>query len=426
MSVAAPILVHLLAHRRAKPMPFPTLRFIPPTRLAAIRRRALEDVLLLVVRAGILTAAVAALAGPLLLTPARRASWNNRVVRAIVTTPGTQVSDAGAFRSQRFEANSIPEAIHRAVAWLESSPPARHEVIIAAPLTIGSITDRDLAAVPAAIGIRFERTGTVPPARTIEGRRIMSPTGTRRRILTLDHGETSVREASDTASAAWPIDVVSRPESRHFVDAAIAAALSERVWEPPSDRRVEFVVVSDEDGATSPSPDIQPIRSPWMADALAAIARDAELQAEASHTTSGLAGRFARAPWRPIVRTSGGQPIASAAASSQSPQRLVIVVPAAATRHLVTPLLLRSLANSLAPVTDAAADEIVPIPETRLRAWARQAGPPAVPKADTIDRDDRRWLWAIALLLIAAESWLRRPRRATSDAIQAEEATRVA
>ena len=42
-AVAVPIAVHLLAHQRGERLPFPTLRFIPATRLAAIRRRAIED-----------------------------------------------------------------------------------------------------------------------------------------------------------------------------------------------------------------------------------------------------------------------------------------------------------------------------------------------------------------------------------------------
>jgi hypothetical protein len=52
-AIAAPILIHILVQRRAAPFPFPTLRFLQPTRLAAIRRHRLEDLLLLAVRAAI-------------------------------------------------------------------------------------------------------------------------------------------------------------------------------------------------------------------------------------------------------------------------------------------------------------------------------------------------------------------------------------
>ena len=62
-ALAAPILIHILVQRRAERFPFPTLRFLQPTRLAAIRRHLLEDLPLLAVRAALLAAAVAALAG---------------------------------------------------------------------------------------------------------------------------------------------------------------------------------------------------------------------------------------------------------------------------------------------------------------------------------------------------------------------------
>jgi hypothetical protein len=50
----------------------------------------LEDLLLLVVRTAIVVAAAAALAGPLLVTSARRASWNARTARAVVVDGGPE------------------------------------------------------------------------------------------------------------------------------------------------------------------------------------------------------------------------------------------------------------------------------------------------------------------------------------------------
>src|SRR5207249_6644417 len=82
--MAAPILIHILVLRRAERFSFPTLRFLQPTRHAAIRRHLVEDVGLLAVRAAILAAAVAALAAPLIITAARRQAWERRIVRAIV------------------------------------------------------------------------------------------------------------------------------------------------------------------------------------------------------------------------------------------------------------------------------------------------------------------------------------------------------
>src|SRR5262245_50831186 len=148
-AVAVPIVVHLLAHSRAPRMPFPTLRFIQSTRLAAIRRRALDDIVLLAVRSAIVLLAVAAFAGPLLLTSSRRAEWNARRVRAIVVAPPSpqsagdsaianlrQCAAPECVSAQTFESRALSDGIRRAVAWLESAPPARREVVIAAPLTL--------------------------------------------------------------------------------------------------------------------------------------------------------------------------------------------------------------------------------------------------------------------------------------------------
>ena len=61
-AVAVPVLIHLLVQRRAERFAFPTLRFLQPTRLAAIRRHVLEDLPLLVVRVALLAAGAPATA----------------------------------------------------------------------------------------------------------------------------------------------------------------------------------------------------------------------------------------------------------------------------------------------------------------------------------------------------------------------------
>src|SRR6266852_3757250 len=94
-ALAAPILIHILIQRRAERFPFPTLRFLQPTRLAAIRRHLLEDLPLVAVRVAVIAVAVAALAGPLMLTAARRQAWDRRIVRAVVTDTVGGIPPAG-------------------------------------------------------------------------------------------------------------------------------------------------------------------------------------------------------------------------------------------------------------------------------------------------------------------------------------------
>ena len=52
-AIAAPIVVHLLLRRRATRLPFPSLRFIPPSNAAAVRLRSIADWPLLLVRIAI-------------------------------------------------------------------------------------------------------------------------------------------------------------------------------------------------------------------------------------------------------------------------------------------------------------------------------------------------------------------------------------
>src|SRR6185312_2569980 len=149
-ALAAPLLIHLLVHRRSEPLAFPTLRFLRPTRFASLRRQRLDDLALLLVRAAILALAVAALAGPLLVTTSRRTSWNSRVARALVVDPAepgraerlaqARQDAATAFRSTIIEASDAAEGIRRAVAWLNEAPPARREIVSIAPLAIGAVT----------------------------------------------------------------------------------------------------------------------------------------------------------------------------------------------------------------------------------------------------------------------------------------------
>jgi len=93
--ILAPVLIHLLVHRRAERLVFPTLRFIAPSRLASMRRRMLDDVPLLAVRIAVFVAAVGALAAPLVVTSARQ----RRVERE-----GGHRDGAGRESAQRTEA----------------------------------------------------------------------------------------------------------------------------------------------------------------------------------------------------------------------------------------------------------------------------------------------------------------------------------
>ena len=409
IALAAPILIHILVQQRAERLPFPSLRFLQQTRLASIRRHVLEDLPLLAIRAAILAAAVAALAGPLVITPMQRQAWNARLVRAIVVNAvdGAQTPQPSdrTFLSQTFETRSLPDGLHRALAWLDNAPPARRELVIVGPLALGSVTAEDLSAVPPTIGIRFERSGTLPAERTIAGGKVLGPV-VHQQTVELNGTATSVRETAASAPDRFPIDVVCAAAARPAVDAAIAAVRSERVWAPAADRHARLVLIGRPVDATGIA-DARPENDAWTADAIAWVARDPELQAEAADVPAGLNdARFSAAPWHTLVLASDGRPLAAAAGSPGG----LIVVSGAEASSLVTPLLLLAMANGIAVPPDLPVAEVLPIPDAQLQGWTRPAAPVMAPRIDRVERDDRRGLWALVLGLLALETWVRRAR----------------
>ena len=471
-AVAGPILIHILIQRRAERLPFPTLRFLQPTRLAAIRRHVLDDIVLLAVRVGLLAAAVAALAGPLLVTAARRQAWDRQIVRAVVAdTVGAELAppapalappsgaDQGRPLQRTFETASLADGIRRAILWLDVAPPARREIVIASPFPIGSMTQADVDAIPADIGVRCERTGTLPGTRTVPAGRLLTPGGVHARDVTLAGDQTSVRDVPAGDPMVWPIEVVSSKAGQPAIDAAVAAVLSQRVWAAPRDRRARLVLIDmaqppttdvaqppttdgaqapKTDGAQAPKTDVaqafrptigdglsdvSSIQQPWIADAIARIADDRDLREAAARVATGLSvARLAAAPWQVLASSADGRPLAIAAGSANR----LVVASAAPASDVATPVLLRSIANAIAVIPDLQPAEVVPIADALLRQWSRPSTPPASPRIETVDQDDRRWLWLAALCLLVLEMWIRRARPADASHGPRREDARVA
>jgi hypothetical protein len=449
LAIAGPIVIHILVQRKAERLAFPSLRFLQQGRLASIRRHVLEDVPLLAIRAAIVVAAVAALAGPLIVTRTQRQAWNARVVRAtVVDGVAPAAIQPPAFLSQTFETPAVADAIPRAVAWLENAPPARRELLIVGPLALGSVSADDLAVIPPGIGIRFGPSGGLPAERSIAGGRVLGmerdpsalrepqgrPEDTRgaagsgsaralskaeglsradgsgsivvQQQVTLKDIQTSVQETGAAAPEAFPVDVICSIDARPIVDTAIAAARSQRVWAPAANRRGRLVLL---DPSIDPSAvaDGGPVTESWIADAVAAIARDRDLQAAGAQTPAGLSDpRFSAMPWQPLLLTPVGRPVAVAAASRAS----LVLVSSAPPSSLVTPLLLRAMVNALGGPPDLRQAEVLPIPESQLRAWSRPPASVTAPPVDRVERDDRRGLWVLVIALLALETWVRRAK----------------
>jgi aerotolerance regulator-like protein len=416
-AVAAPILIHILVQRRATPFPFPTLRFLQPTRLAAIRRHVLEDLPLLAVRTAAIAAAAGALAGPLLLTPARRAAWNARLARAIVSD-GVARAFQGAEASyvQRFDTADLRDGIARAVAWLDAAPPARRELLVWSPFALDSIARSDLSHVPPDVGIRLVRSGELPASRSIEATPVLhgdpgSPAVHRRdRTIELSGLATSVRESAGSPATA-PVEIVATADEKRAAEAALAAVLSQRVFAPPPDRQARLVFAAS--NAVLPAASRSASLPPWIADAIARLTIDEELQAAGPAS----AGSEVAKPWFTASSDGTRLVVTTTVPASARGQREGVGPLAPTDNDLRTALLLRSIVNALAD-RRAPPPDVLSIPDAELRAWERPAGDVRSPQLDTIAEDDRRWWWAAVLALLMAEMLIRRapnPQRAQSE-----------
>lgn len=347
--VAIPIAIHLLARQHGRRLDYPSLRFVQPSALAALRRRTVQDAALLACRMAIIVAAVMALAGPVLQTPSRSSAHEARVARAVVVMPGTTpvaMPDAAgdAFVSQFFARAEIGDAIADAIRWLDEQPPARRELLLAGAFPRGSVTAGELGAIPNSVGIRFMATASPGTARDVLVPVLRSQAGglvIEQRQVRLEDDETKVSAGTLMPVADGLVRIVAAASDQPLAEAALRAALGAGLrWSSPGTR---VLVVWE--GASEPA--VQRL----------------------------LAGATP-------VRMARPAPASTAASAI-----------AAAVEHVTA--------------TPPIGLEPVAISDEQLRSWSRAPG--AVPAdATPADEGDRRWFWGLALALLALEHFLRR------------------
>lgn len=229
-ALALPILIHLLTRQRTRIVPFPTLRFLRATRLAALRRRSVQDWWLLAMRLLILAAAVAALGGPVIVSATRQEEWRWRFVRAFVLAPGARADvealvateRAANFSSEVFRPTAhIADGIRDGVMWLDRQPPASREVVIAGDIRNGALSDADLTMVPATTGIRFLPLPGTPEFPQFDVRSTQNDDGVIRhwRMRTTLFADRTRVEYSLDGAAKPPLNVEAAKQDRLFADA---------------------------------------------------------------------------------------------------------------------------------------------------------------------------------------------------------------
>lgn len=344
--IAVPIAIHMLVTHQVRTLAFPSLRFLRETQLAALRRRNIEDVWLLLCRCAIVAAAAVALAGPVLQTPSRSADQAGRVSRAVVRLGNvapetvTRLLD-GAFASTTISRSAVVDAIHDALRWLDAQPRSGRELVFVGELQRGSISDADIALIPADVGIRLEPSGGERPVEltttmlTRQGGSLVRV----ERAVTLAADATRVTDGAASVVDPAVISIVAAPRDSALAEAALRAALDAGVPWRDFNRRVVIAW----DGA----------------DQAALQARDVGTE---------------------IVRMPVPDPVATSADAVRTAVMRVSGVPWV---------------------------EPVAISPEQLTAWSRRPGAPS-DSAPVVDEGDRRWLWALALALLALEWWLRR------------------
>lgn len=406
-ALAIPILVHLLGRRRPKPLRFPTLRFLDVSRIVPARRHRPNDVLLLLVRLAIVAAAVAALAGPVFGT---KAANPDAVARAIVvdtspsmsrlTSAGTTARDDAQARAQSLAASTpasrivsaaaIAPAIAAAANWLVDQP-ARREIVVISDFQAGAVDRPDVASVPADIGLTFVRidtvrAGEVPGPTLAAGGRVFVS----RLSLERDATRALWNEAPAGTQVASPLGTLAGPDDREALSAALEAAVAEGVPGTATDRQIVVIFPRAIERAAIAAA-ARPPAEAWMFDAIRMLYDDP------------LLASFRCDDDRCLDR------LALSAVADAGASRLALL-PATDPGHVFSAALLRSAWRAAARPASIAELEPRHVDDAVLATWNRPAAP--APAAGAIgDESHARWLWAVVLLLLAIEAWMRRSPR---------------
>ena len=397
ITVALPILIHLLGRGKARRLPFPSLQFFGATRPLPTRRTRLHDLLLLAVRVAILVAAVAALAQPLLLTAHRKSAFDASLARAVIvdtsasmqrnTAAGERALDAALRMSQPLADSattsivlhtaSPAQAIAGAVAWLNRQA-GRSELVIVSDFQAATLDSVNLAVISPNIGIRLARIRSVSlPVVT----RSETANGTMTANVALLPERTDVAWTQDPAVLGEERNDIrlltgsaETPAGRASRDAA--ATIGVRL--PIDSNRDVSIVYPGYVDRRALQQRAMPIRLSWMANLVARVGGDSTLSSAEGDT---------------LLLFTDVAPGSVASAS-----------------------LLAAVRNAFSIAPPLAELDPATIADSLLATWQRPPTARTTP-GPRANESDGRWLWTVALVLLAAE-WLLRNRLTTKPAVE--------
>ncbi len=447
--LAGPVLVHLLLRHRAERVPFPSLRFVRPSRTAAVRLRLPSDLALLLLRMAIVAVAIAAAAQPLLLVPSRLRAWNARMARVIVVdvsdsstrlndrslragvrnseTAASEAGDVVRAESQgtvfaaRIDAPELGRGVLRAIQALAAAPPARREIVVVSGFERGALSRAELDAVPPAIGIRLVQVGAATQERSVRGLELFHPgahstpagsgsgaASSKAQEILLSGNTTAVSlvPGSGPREGLWLISAEADSVAVRALERAVAAAGAPAL---SPDRPLSIGFIGDPWGDAA-----RPISAIWMLETILRMRNDPGLVAACGDSASGtarpeLAGRGPRTSdragtaWHVLCRDPESRPIVRAAAAGS---HLVFDVEAPPSALLSAAVVRAALVARQGSVARPEA-EIQRMTASELDGWSRQAAPVAADTWRSGGQSDSRWCWALALALLAVESVVR-------------------
>lgn len=380
-AVTLPILVHLLVRHRAERVIFPSVRFLSRSDESSWRLRAPSDWVLLAVRVGTIAVAALALMQPLMITEGRRRAWSERTVRAIIVDTSNSVDGAaarlaadgetnGTLATRRIDSTDAGAAMPRAIAWLTASAPARREVVVVSDFQHGTLNERALENVPRTIGVRM-----VP----VPGNRDTAVGFESGRVL---HGDRVL--AQRTQLVGWQT-ALSLSNSSSEMDGLQVFADAR---DPGGAAATQAARVA---GAVAPSGD-QPIAIRFRGAAPAAGPPESP-------------SSWARAAAVRLLIVPGVHEAVPQVSQRGGALNVALDTPADSWAALAV---LHATLNARRDEHAWHEREPERIPEPQLVAWTRDAPPPAADAWRQSEDTDGRWLWLVAIGLMAVEQVIRR------------------
>jgi hypothetical protein len=387
VALVGPAVIHLLQRRRARRVLFPTDRFIRASPTGAVRVRAPDDRLLLLLRLAIVALAVCAVGQPVVLTSARLRAWNSTVARAVLVDVSDSMTplarDAAtvahdemrsAATAVRIDSADLEDGVRRAAASLRHAPPARREVVVVSDFQRGALTAHALAPVDAGFGVRFVRVGTRVDRRTVDGEPLLGIDGmTRRPQVAVEEDRTSVAwQRIPSTSGGLTVGVATEMDRSRLLKAVAASGTPAPAPEQP-------VVLTF--GGVHAGVEHQRLPRRWMLETVLRLRNDPELRLID-------AAPAIRARWQADA--------------------LVLDVQTASDTYLAAAALRGVLTARHAGVARTYAEyEVNTIDDMELAAWSRSAGDVQIAMWRHADRNDARWFWGLVLALLAVETVVR-------------------